>query len=251
LVSTKDDSSPKHEVQNMRRGVSAVLMSAVLSFSVVTAMPQAAREATIEVETRARVVLQSQISSKLNEPGDPIIAILDEPLYVNSDLVLQRGTEFRGRVTQATPAGRGQKNGQIGIIFEQVTMPWGDVPVSISITAIDDWSHDEKMKANDEGKVSGTRSGERTAKNVERGATIGGAGALATVLLGGGGAAAGAALGGGLLGGLLLTKGGDVRVGPGAIFRIKFVKPVTLPVIQQGGSGPKPIAPDTEPTKRP
>ena len=72
LVSTKDDSSPKQEVHNMRRGVSAVLVSAVLSFSVATALPQAALEATIEVETRARVVLQSKISSKLNEPGDPI-----------------------------------------------------------------------------------------------------------------------------------------------------------------------------------
>lgn len=108
------------------------------------------------------------------------------------------------------------------------------------------------MKANEEGKVSGTRGGERTAKNVERGATIGGAGALATVLLGGGGAAAGAAIGGGLLGGLLLTKGGDVRVAPGAVFRIKFVKPLTLPVIQQGGAPPKPANPDSqEPATKP
>ena len=236
----------------MRRSVSAVLVCAVLGFAAVPAMPQAAREATIEPETRARIVLQSQLSSKLNEPGDPISAVLDEPVYVNSELVLPRGTEFHGRVTQATPAGRGQKNGQIAIIFEQIRMPWGDVPVAVSITAIDDWSHDEKMKANDEGKVSGSRSGERTAKNVERGATIGGAGALATVLLGGGGAAAGAAIGGGLLGGLLLTKGGDVRVGPGAIFRIKFVKPATLPVIQQGGSSPKPLNLDSpDPTKKP
>ena len=236
----------------MRRSVSAVLVCAVLGFAAVPAMPQAAREATIEPETRARIVLQSQLSSKLNEPGDPISAVLDEPVYVNSELVLPRGTEFHGRVTQATPAGRGQKNGQIAIIFEQVRMPWGDVPVAVSITAIDDWSHDEKMKANDEGKVSGSRSGERTAKNVERGATIGGAGALATVLLGGGGAAAGAAIGGGLLGGLLLTKGGDVRVGPGAIFRIKFVKPATLPVILQGGSSPKPLNLDSpDPTKKP
>jgi len=109
----------------------------------------------------------------------------------------------------------------------------------------------KKMKANDEGKVSGNRSGDRTAKNVERGATIGGAGALGTILMGGGGPAAGAAIGGGLLGGLLLTKGGDVRVSPGAVFRIKFVKPVTLPVVQQS-SAPKPITPDTqEPVKKP
>jgi hypothetical protein len=236
----------------MRRSVCAVFLCSVLGLAAMPALPQAAREATIEPETRTRIVLQSQLSSKLNEPGDPISAVLDEPVYVNGELVLPRGTEFHGRVTQATPAGRGQKNGQISIIFEQVRMPWGDVPVSVAMTAIDDWSHDEKLKANDEGKVSGSRSGERTAKNVERGATIGGAGALATVLLGGGGAAAGAAIGGGLLSGLLLTKGGDVRVAPGAVFRIKFVKPLTLPVSQQGGAQPRPPNTDSQdPAKKP
>ncbi len=230
----------------MRRSVCVVLLCAVVCFAATPALPQAAREATIEAETRARIVLQSQISSKLNEPGDPISAVLDEPVYVNGELVMPRGTEFQGRITAATPAGRGQKNGQISIIFEQIRMPWGNVPVAVALTAIDDWKADEKMKANDEGKVSGSRSGERTAKNVERGATIGGAGALATVLLGGGGAAAGAAIGGGLLGGLLLTKGGDVRVAPGAVFRIKFVKPLTLPVIQQGGTSPKPGSIDSQ-----
>ena len=236
----------------MRRRVCAVVLSSVLFLGAAAATPQASREATIEVETKARIVLQTQISSKLNEAGDPISAVLDEPVYVNGDLVMPRGTEFIGRITQATPAGRGQKNGQISIIFEQIRMSWGEVPVAVMLTAIDDWKNDEKMKANDEGKVNGSRSGERTAKNVERGATIGGAGALATVLMGGAGPAAGAAIGGGLLGGLLLTKGGDVRVSPGAVFRIKFVKPITLPVVQQSGVNPKPIAPDTEdPVKKP
>ena len=211
--------------------------------------------ATIEPETKARIVLQSHINSKLNEPGDPVSAVLDEPVYVNADLVLPRGTEFLGRVTEVTPAGRVQKNGKIAIIFERVRLPWGEEPVALSITAIDDWKNDEKMKADDEGKVNGSRSGERTAKNVERGATIGGAGALATILLGGGGPAAGAAIGGGLLGGLLLTKGGDVRVDPGAIFRVKFVKPLTLPVITQGSTSPRPIRDETidskEPAKKP
>lgn len=228
----------------MRKRVSAVLFVAVFLLAAMPALPQAAREATIEPETRARIVLQTQISSKLNEPGDPVTAVLDEPVYVNNEKVLERGTEFHGRVTAATPAGRGQKNGKISIIFEQLRMPWGEVQAPVIITAIDDWSSNEKMKADDEGKVSGNRSGERTAKNVERGATIGGAGALGAVLLGGGGGAAGAALGGSLLSGLLLTKGGDVRVGPGAVFRIKFAKPLTLPIIQQAGAAPRPMQPE-------
>lgn len=235
----------------MKKSLSAGVLCAGFAISSMAALPQAAREATIEPETKARIVLQSHINSKLNEPGDPVTAVLDEPVYVNADLVLPRGTEFIGRVTEVTPAGRVQKNGKIAIIFERVRMPWGEEPVTLAITAIDDWKNDEKMKADDEGNVKGSRSGERTAKNVERGATIGGAGALATILLGGGGPAAGAAIGGGLLGGLLLTKGGDVRVDPGAIFRVKFVKPLTLPVIPQANSSPRPIRDEETDSKEP
>lgn len=233
----------------MRRVVSTILYF-VFALSSTPALPQAVHEATIEPETKARLVLQSHLSSKLNEPGDPVFATLDEPVYVNGEMLLPRGTEFHGRVTETKPAGKGQKNGRIGIVFEQIRMPWGEVPAPVAITAIDDWSSDQKMKANEEGKVDGSRSGSRTAENVETGAVIGSAGALATVLLGGPGAAAGGGIAGAMLGGLLLTKGGDVRVSPGAIFRMKFVKPLTLPVIQQGGSSPRsgqPPNPDVQP----
>ena len=97
----------------IRKSVFAVLLCAALFCAATQARPQAAREATIEPETKARLVLQSHINSKLNEPGDPITAVLDEPIYAGSDMVLGRGTEFHGKVAQVTPAGRGQKNGKI------------------------------------------------------------------------------------------------------------------------------------------
>ncbi|HST22802.1 MAG TPA: hypothetical protein VLR90_16885, partial [Blastocatellia bacterium] len=102
----------------------------------------------------------------------------------------------------------------------------------------------EKLKANEEGKVSGGHSGKRTAENVERGGAIGGAGAGVILLSGGAGGAGAASLGGGLLAGLLLTKGGEVYLQPGAIFRVRFVKPMTLPVVQQLNSSPRPIQQD-------
>src|ERR1044071_1311940 len=103
----------------MRKFVSAVLLCAFFVLSAVQAMPQAAREATIEPETKTRLVLQSQLNSKLNEVGDPVTAVLDDAVYVNNELVLPRGTEFRGRVTEVAAAGRGQKNGKIAVVFEQ------------------------------------------------------------------------------------------------------------------------------------
>jgi len=228
----------------MKRVISTVMLITIVALSAMAARPQAAREATIDVDTKAKLILQTRLSSKLSEVGDPVTAVLDEPIYVGSDLVIPRGTEFRGRVTAVKAAGRGQKAGNIAIAFERVAMPWGDEQVFIALAGIDDWDKNEKLKANDEGKVSGGHRGEKTAENVYRSAGIGGA-ATGVILLSGGGATAGAAtLGGGLLAGLLLTKGGEIQVNPGAVFRVKFVKPLTLPVSGQSGVRPQPIDQD-------
>ena len=228
----------------MRRSFYSIALCALMAFGAVSGFSQAAREATIEPETKAKVILQSRLSSKLSEPGDPISAVLDEPVYVNGQLVLPRGTEFLGRVTQVTPAKRGQKQGSIAIAFERVALSWGEEAVSIVVTAVDDWDKNEKLNADSEGKVKGGHRGDATARNVERGGAIGGAGAGVVILSGGGLGAGAASLGGGLLAGLFLTKGGEVVVNPGAIFRVKFVKPVTLPVVQQPGTGPRSIQQD-------
>jgi len=232
----------------MKRVVSTAMLILIVALSA-AARPQTSREATVEVDTKAKLILQTRLSSKLSEVGDPVTAVLDEPIYVGSDLVIPRGTEFKGRVTAVKAAGRGQKAGNIAIAFERVSMPWGDEQVFIALAGIDDWDKNEKMKANDEGKVSGGHRGEKTAENVYRSAGIGGA-ATGVILLSGGGAAAGAAtLGGGLLAGLLLTKGGEIQVNPGAVFRVKFVKPLTLPVSGQPSGRPQPI--DQEGNKPP
>src|SRR5438128_10237421 len=101
----------------MKRLFSSITLLATLALGAATARPQAAREATIQPETKAKIILQSRLSSKLSEVGDPVTAVLDEPIYVDGQLVMPRGTEFRGRVTQVTPAKRGQKGGSIGIAF--------------------------------------------------------------------------------------------------------------------------------------
>jgi len=228
----------------MSKSFCALALCALFALSATSARSQAAREVTIEAETKTKIILQSRLSSKLSEVGDPVTAVLDEPLYVNGQLVLPRGTEFIGRVTQVTPAKRGQKGGSIALAFEKLAMPWGDEAVSVVVTAVDDWDKNEKLNADSEGKVKGGHRGDATARNVERGGAIGGMGAGVVILSGGGLGAGAGALGGGLLAGLLMTKGGEVQVNPGAVFRVKFVKPVTLPIAQQQGAAPRPIQQD-------
>ena len=101
------------------------------ALTLISARAQSAREATIEADTKARLTLQSQLSSKLNEVGDTLTATLDEPIFVNGELVIPKGTEFIGRVTYVKPAKRGHKAGEMAIAFERVMMPWGAEPVSV------------------------------------------------------------------------------------------------------------------------
>jgi hypothetical protein len=200
---------------------------------------QADRQATIPSETRIRLTLRSQLNSRLNEPGDIITATLVEPFYVEGQLVLQRGTEFRGRIAKVAPAKRGQRSSHMSIDFDHILTASGDVPIVAQVTAIDDWDSEESIKANSNGELKGGHRGEKTAANAHRGAQLGVAGGVAGAALGGAAGASGRLVLGigaggvalGLIGGLFLTKGSDIHVRPGAILRIKLSKPVALPVI--------------------
>lgn len=194
------------------------------------------RQVTIESETKTRLTLQSEINSKLSETGDTITATLTEPLYVDGQLILQRGTEFRGQIAKIAPAKRGQRSSHMSIDLNHIVTASGDVPISAQVTAIDDWDREESIKANGNGELKGGHRGEKTIDNAQRGAQIGLAGGITGAVLGGAAGASGRqvlGIGGGgvavgMIAGLLITKGSDIRVRPGAILRIKFSKPVTL-----------------------
>jgi hypothetical protein len=197
-------------------------------------------EVTVVAETRGRLTLQSELNSKLNEAGDPVTASLIEPIYAEGRLVLPKGTEFRGQITGIKQAKRLQRTGNISITFDRVVMPWGEEPVSVQVTAIDDWNENEKVRSNSNGKMKAGRQGDRTLRNTGRGGTIGAGVSLIGLLFGGAVGAGGRTLSGlggagiavGAISGLLLTKGGEVRSSPGAVLRFKFTKPFTTTLRQ-------------------
>lgn len=199
------------------------------------------RKATIESETKARLTLRSELNSKMSEAGDIISATLADPLYVDGQLVLQRGTEFSGRVTKVARAKRVQRSSHISIELDHIVMPSGQVPISAQVVAIDDWDQEVSIKANSKGELKGGHRGDRTINNMQRGASLGLSGGFVGAALGGAAGASGrqvlgigaAGVAAGMIGGLLLTKGSDLRVRPGVILRIKFNKPVTLPVTSE------------------
>lgn len=184
--------------------------------------------------TSAKLSLQSQLSSKISEVGDEVLAVLYEPVRsADGRVVIPRGTEFAGRVTQVQAAKRPQKQATMTIVFEKMRMSYGTEKIAAVITAIDDFANDEKMRAKDgEGKVGGGRSGGRTAKNAGIG---GGIGSLGGVIIGAAGGGVGGVIGGvggGALGGVLMTKGNDIKLAPGTILRIRFEHELALPAFE-------------------
>src|SRR5258708_34739452 len=101
-------------------------------FSAIT--PQAAKETSVPEGTKIRLALQTPISSKLNEPGDQLTAILYEPLRIDGNMILARGTEFEGRITEIKPAAAGQKQSSMTIVFDRLSTPYGEEAVSLSLT---------------------------------------------------------------------------------------------------------------------
>jgi hypothetical protein len=188
--------------------------------------------ATIAEGTLAKISLQTKLSSKINEVGDEVLGVLYEPVRATDGrIAIPRGAEFVGRVTQVKAAKKPQKEATMTIIFETMRMPYGIEKIATTLLAIDDYANDEKLRSkNDEGQVGGGRSGGRTARNAGIGGSLGG---LAGIALGRGGAGIGAiatVIGAGAGTGVLMTKGDDIRLEPGTIFRIRFDRKIELPV---------------------
>lgn len=183
-------------------------------------------------QTLVALSLQTALNSRLNEVGDQVSAVLKESVRDREGrVVIVRGTEFTGRVTLVQPAGRFQKEAKMTVVFDRVHLPYGEETIATIVTAIDDLANEHKLKSKDnEGKVGGGHSDRRTTENLGRGATAGGVSGLVGVLAGVGGAGmvAGAIIVG-AVGGVLLTKGNDIRLAPGTILRIRFERPLTVP----------------------
>jgi len=196
------------------------------------------QEASVVVAagTRASLVLQTPLNSKLSEAGDRVTALLDDEVRdEDGRIAIPHGAEFSGRVTQAQPAGRLQRQATMTVVFETLRLAGGVEKISTVVTAIDNHADDRKLKAkNDEGKVVGGRSGERTIRNAGRGAAVGLIGGAIVGVVGGRlpVTEVRVGLGVGVVGGVLITKGNDIKLPPGTILRIRFERPATLPAVE-------------------
>jgi len=98
---------------------------------------------------RARLV--TPLNSATARSGDPVEAMVTQPLVVSDRLILPEGSVIKGSVVQARQARRFGRNGQLRILFHQVAPPNGleqKVEANLEGVAV---AKDEHLKLDSEG----------------------------------------------------------------------------------------------------
>lgn len=159
-----------------------------------TVSSQRSDMAKVPSGTRLLIRTIDAIDSDRNQVGDKFQASLEQPLIVDDTIVVPKGAEVYGRLTQATEAGRIQGRSQLKLELTGMVVNGQMIPLFTG-----------------EYSASGSSRGATTAKRVGTGAAVG---AVIGAIAGGGkGAAIGAGVGAGAGTAVqVMTKGEQVHV---------------------------------------
>jgi hypothetical protein len=79
---------------------------------------EAARQVEIPAGTRLSVRLDQALDTARNRSGDTFSAMLDTPVVENGNVLLPKGTPFRGHITAAKPSGRLRGRGYMAVSLD-------------------------------------------------------------------------------------------------------------------------------------
>jgi hypothetical protein len=98
-----------------------------LNFGTEAVMPGAMSEIGAPPPTGSVVHarLETALNSATAKVGDPVEAVITEPLVASNHLILPEGSVIKGSVMQVSPARRLGRNGQLRILFREVAPPNG------------------------------------------------------------------------------------------------------------------------------
>jgi len=223
--------------------INIVLLLAVSLTDPFRTLCQDSDKLTIPSGTRFKARLETPISSKLSEVGDTIIVTLLEPMEIGAHQALPRGTEMTGKVTFVKRAGKVKGRAEVYALINELTTNYGSEPIYVSIDAADDVANDEKIRTDEEGKLKSNKDLSDDLEDATRGASLGSLGSTPVAIATGsvGAAIAGPAVG--AIAGLLLSRGKEVRLPVGTVFRMKFDKDLVVPAsiaqVRPGGTAQK------------
>jgi hypothetical protein len=180
----------------------------------------------VKAGTILKLSMDTYLTSRTAEIGDPFTASVFEDLRVGNEVVIPRGSKIEGKVSSVRPAERKSKSGTLGIDFDRLRLSNGQtINIEGQLTSLD---AAEKRQIDEEGRVSGGSSSKRNVVFIGGGAA--GGAAIGAIAGGGSGAAIGAGVGAaaGILGSIF-SKGEEAQVMSGQKFGMEFLRAVVLP----------------------
>src|SRR6202158_1598356 len=176
--------------------------------------------------TRIPLSLKQAISTKTAKDGDPVYAATAFPFVVNDRVVIPAGTYIQGKIERAHRGGHVKGRAELLIHFTSMIYPSGYTVMLGG--SVENTPGAEKTSMKDsEGTIRQDSDAGKKAKSAAEGATTG---AVIGAITGGGkGAGIGAGVGGvtGLAIGML-SRGGDIRLKPGASVEMEIQREVTV-----------------------
>jgi len=192
--------------------------------------PDVLREGmTLPEETVIPIVLTDYLNTRNSRAGDVFYAETVYPIWVRQTLVIPKGSNIRGTVTEVVRPGRIKGKGRLTVRFNDVLLPNG---VRHTISAAFRGIHgpgDENIDRRSESVEGSSSAGEDVETII--GATASGT-LLGTVIgAGQGSAGTGAAIGAGAgavagVAQMLFSRGRDLVINPGTRFDLELKQPI-------------------------
>jgi hypothetical protein len=167
--------------------------------------------AVLAAGTVLPVRLQESVSTKTAQPEDRVVAVLSDDVLVDGKVALPAGSEVYGSVVTAERSGRVKGKAHLVVSFEQVRV--GRRTYDAALSGFD--------------VVAGSSAG----KDAKIAGGAAAAGAIIGAIAGGGkGAVKGGVIGGAAGGAAVLaTRGEEVTLETGTVYRLTLKKPLAIP----------------------
>lgn len=184
-----------------------------------------AEEVILPEGTILPIVLTDYLNTRSSQAGDVFYADTTYPIWIQQRLVIPKGSNIRGTVTEVVRPGRIKGKGRLAVRFDDILLPNGvkrDLSASFrGIHGPGDETFDRKSETVTTGGSTGEDAGTivaTTSQGTIIGAIVGSGGKGAAI-----GAGTGAAAG---LATILFTRGKDLVIAPGTRFDLEIKRPM-------------------------
>lgn len=120
-----------------RRSISVLSAAALLCFAWNSSPSQVAESSQLPVGSTIPVTLEKGIDAHKSKAGDKVIARITENVKSEGQVLIPRGSQIIGRVTEAKARSTEEPESVLGIIFDRAVLKGGrEIPLALTIQAV-------------------------------------------------------------------------------------------------------------------